>query len=298
MNAEIALTFLERHGTDWWFCAKPHSRFDQLLYDLGRARLFQLMIVHFTPGSGYFHLGSCYQVSEDGMWFLAHLFVNYDEMVKEAGAKGRGFQETVRQCAYCGNENADDLAQCRTCRAWLCEDSCLALHMTTQHQSAVCLTCGKAGPFCCNKVRCCGCTTIHQKTCPFVQEKEQSRTTYGTYRESGSGNFSADDMRDAINRMFRDQAQYQFGGFGSFGRQSSAGKPPPFGTAPGASKEVRDAFTLLGLPLTATAEAIKKMYKTKALVAHPDHGGAHQAMVKLNNAKDIALAHADKAKAK
>jgi hypothetical protein len=46
---------------------------------------------------------------------------------------------------------------------------------------------------------------------------------------------------------------------------------------------------ILGVPATATAEQIRAAYSAKAREAHPDTGGSHDAMARLNRARDIAL---------
>lgn len=47
-----------------------------------------------------------------------------------------------------------------------------------------------------------------------------------------------------------------------------------------------DAYAVLGLPLTATLEEVKRNYKRLAAVFHPDKGGYKEAMVLLNQAYD------------
>lgn len=84
-TAEIELTFLERTGDCWRFGVKSHPRFEQLLLDLSRPGLFQLKTIYYAPGSGYVSRGKAYQISEDGMWFLSHLFSNWGEMLAQHG---------------------------------------------------------------------------------------------------------------------------------------------------------------------------------------------------------------------
>lgn len=49
-------------------------------------------------------------------------------------------------------------------------------------------------------------------------------------------------------------------------------------------------WEILGLsPNTDTEAEVMNAWKNKALRAHPDHGGSHQAMTELNEAKDLAL---------
>jgi len=47
-----------------------------------------------------------------------------------------------------------------------------------------------------------------------------------------------------------------------------------------------DAYSILGLPQTATLEEVKGNYKRLAAVFHPDKGGYTEAMVLLNRAYD------------
>jgi len=52
------------------------------------------------------------------------------------------------------------------------------------------------------------------------------------------------------------------------------------------------AFATLGLPLAASLDEIKNAYRRKAVVHHPDRGGDHASMVKLNAAYETALEYA------
>ena len=54
----------------------------------------------------------------------------------------------------------------------------------------------------------------------------------------------------------------------------------------------QQAFTLLGLPVSASRRRIQRAYRQLAHQHHPDHGGSHQMMVALNAAYQLALAHA------
>jgi len=50
---------------------------------------------------------------------------------------------------------------------------------------------------------------------------------------------------------------------------------------------VDEAFKTLDLPKSATPEALKKQYRTKAIENHPDRGGDEAKMKKINEAKEI-----------
>ena len=52
------------------------------------------------------------------------------------------------------------------------------------------------------------------------------------------------------------------------------------------------AFTLLGLPSIASIDEIKSAYRRKAVECHPDRGGEHLSMVKLNAAYEAAVEYA------
>lgn len=52
------------------------------------------------------------------------------------------------------------------------------------------------------------------------------------------------------------------------------------------------AFAVLGLPLAASVDEIKAAYRRKAIDAHPDRGGDHAAMVRLNVAYEAAVEYA------
>jgi DnaJ domain len=52
------------------------------------------------------------------------------------------------------------------------------------------------------------------------------------------------------------------------------------------------AFTTLGLPATASVDEIKAAYRRGAIQLHPDRGGDHSAMVRLNAAYEEAAEYA------
>jgi hypothetical protein len=43
----------------------------------------------------------------------------------------------------------------------------------------------------------------------------------------------------------------------------------------------------LDIPANADLQSIKKAYRAKAIVSHPDHGGSHEAMLRINEAYEI-----------
>lgn len=56
----------------------------------------------------------------------------------------------------------------------------------------------------------------------------------------------------------------------------------PFGSTMG--QDNLDPFDILGVDMDATYEEVKKAYRKKAAKAHPDAGGSHEEMVKVNAA--------------
>lgn len=243
MSGEVELIFLERRGDRWQFKTKPHGRFDKMWGAMSYINAFNTKIVRFTPGSGYMHIKQCYEVSEEGMWFLRPHFANWDEMLKNGNPKHT--EEEV--CAKCGVDGFDDLNECDTC-----------------HQ-----------------IFCSGCFSEHR----YNELKQESNYNYKYTWEfvNGGGN-------DEIHNFFRN-----FGGSYSFRygqrREYTSGYVPP---NPSVSKSVREAFSLLGLEHTANADQIKKAFRSKAKVMHPDTGGNVNDMAKLSNAKDVALQHAER----
>jgi hypothetical protein len=52
------------------------------------------------------------------------------------------------------------------------------------------------------------------------------------------------------------------------------------------------AFAVLGLPIAASVDQIKAAYRREAIRAHPDRGGDHALMVRLNAAYEAAVDYA------
>lgn len=88
---------------------------------------------------------------------------------------------------------------------------------------------------------------------------------------------------EGMGEIFR-----RFSAGGPYARAQAARNAQPL------TQETQAAFALLGIPHTSSAEEIKRAFKAKALVTHPDHGGSHNDMIKLNKARDAALAYVER----
>ena len=55
-------------------------------------------------------------------------------------------------------------------------------------------------------------------------------------------------------------------------------------------RTVEEALSILQLTPPPTASDIKRAYRTQAFKSHPDRGGSHAAMIKINAAYELALA--------
>ena len=257
MSGDVELLFLERVQQErWQFKTKPHEHFDALMDAVVRASIFHIRTIYFTPGSVYARVGKCYEVSNDGMQFFRPLFANYEEMAAKAGhAYYRPFEEQEK-------------AQERYC----------------------CIFCGVSGLIdkliecnVCHNLFCSSCIPLHKFS--HAQQESEERKKQQQYEHTFNTNW---DPADAFGYTFEDLFPYARMRGSAY--RSTTGTPPK----PNVPKNVRDAFDLLSLAYTANAAQIKKAFKAKALVTHPDRGGSHADMVKLNKAKEIALAFAGK----
>ena len=48
-----------------------------------------------------------------------------------------------------------------------------------------------------------------------------------------------------------------------------------------------DYYEILGLPSDAGMQDIKNAYRRRAVECHPDHGGAHEKMLLINEAREV-----------
>lgn len=136
-TAENELEFLQTAPFEkWWFKVKePSEQFTKLFNSLIDKRLFHIKLIRFMPGSGYFSIGQVAEIDEEGMWFLSHLFSNWQEMYEQAvppwkrEKSEQGEPEQEKTCIGCGLDGFNDLLQCETCQQWVCL-MCWAIHKT------------------------------------------------------------------------------------------------------------------------------------------------------------------------
>jgi hypothetical protein len=61
---------------------------------------------------------------------------------------------------------------------------------------------------------------------------------------------------------------------------------PQSGSKQSARDSSCDPFVILGVNMDSTKEEVEKAFKEKAFKHHPDHGGTHEDMVRVNAARD------------
>lgn len=91
---------------------------------------------------------------------------------------------------------------------------------------------------------------------------------------------SVADNVQAIRKTIEALRGIERWGSGSMVEQAFTGFMALPGTSP---------WDILGVPRTATREQIEVAYRQKARAAHPDNGGNHEAMTRLNLAREEAL---------
>jgi len=130
-QAEVELTLLEYivlSGSDrrWRFKAKPNPRFDQLMRDMITVHLFQIREVYFTLTSGDYSKQHAYEIHDDSMWFLSHLFVNWTGMFEKAKVHTSRTYQGQPRCSRCG-QDCFRSCQCAHCNKTFCK-ICYDLH--------------------------------------------------------------------------------------------------------------------------------------------------------------------------
>ena len=121
-----------------------------------------------------------------------------------------------------------------------------------------------------------------------------AKKAYGESLRGEDQRSKARDPRAEFEERFRRAFEEQFGrafddawrraqeGVGSGYRSGFSGDPEPIPPA---------SIRVLGLRWPATREAIGKAYRALAIQNHPDRGGRHEDMVRINQARDEALAY-------
>jgi DnaJ domain len=293
-TAEIALTFLRRtYDHKWEFGITPDERFDRLIEVMAYSLRYALRTIYYTPGSGHFKHGKGYEISDEGLWVVSHLFSNYSEMRETIPEpEWRIFEEPRKQCSTC-HTPLSNYWTCTICYERLCpictpehthtykrtEEKRQERHEQTKQQIEFCEAC-KQPAFerqpClhCGQRVCMNCYTLH---------KQQSNPFQGfTFGYSFDGTLDMDYAK-FWEHLFESQSQQQKYSSGGYATQ-----------APRVSNEVRDAFKTLGLvDMRATAAEIKRAYRKLAAQYHPDRPtGNVEKMKQVNRARDVALGHA------
>lgn len=142
----------------------------------------------------------------------------------------------------------------------------------------------------CNKFVCVSCVNAHNAAAHTPKPGSFSDAMKEQLRRSQESaySFTYHINIDHITVEHVEEIFRRFSTSGPYARAQSTREATPNPL----SKEVQTAFATLGIPASSPVDEIKKAFKAKALLVHPDRGGNHAEMVNLNQAKEIALAHA------
>lgn len=237
-------------------------------------------------------------------------------------------QKQEKTCVHCGADEFNDLHECHDCHKWVCEHHWhkhKADHLYTQQQAQTwhwCAGCNRAkqqdanksgSPFwqcpTCHEYYCEACTmrhthvyaranfagrfnvdnfTIHGVDFKIDPDfiKESLKTAERVRQEQEAKQKAEEEARRRKEEEFqREKARLNE----EFFRRFFGGSYTSFSSS---STELQQAFSVLQLSTRATVQEVKHAFKRKAKEAHPDVGGSEEAFKKLNNAYELALAHA------
>lgn len=132
------------------------------------------------------------------------------------------------------------------------------------------------------------CEYCHLPVCLLCRQAHMNANHMGEILRGYTGStytwrVNPDITLEGMEEIFR-----RFSASGPYARSQATRNAKPL------TQETQAAFALLGIPHTSSAEEIKKAFRAKALVTHPDHGGDQQEMIKLNKARDVALAYVER----
>jgi hypothetical protein len=96
-------------------------------------------------------------------------------------------------------------------------------------------------------------------------------------------------LKEQRQRFAREQGQQQWQGQRAQRQGAEQPRNPLKGDDLKFPRTVEEAFGLLSLTPPVTLHDIKHAYRRQALKYHPDRGGSHAAMVKINAAYELAL---------
>ncbi len=111
----------------------------------------------------------------------------------------------------------------------------------------------------------------------FERQRQETRERFARERER-----EASERETAQQQKQRQQRQQK--------KAQQRKEPHPKREDVRLPRTVEEALAILHLTPPVTASDIKRAYRTQAFKSHPDRGGSHAAMVKINAAYELALA--------
>jgi hypothetical protein len=125
-----------------------------------------------------------------------------------------------------------------------------------------------------------------QEKCRLYQEEQRNRRQ----REARERQAQQNQQRSRTNN--HSYSGNPFEDFEDFYRRFYGSRGPQARRT--TSNTILDWRTVLGIPngVSVTKDMIRSYFRKKAKECHPDAGGSHEAMVRLNHAKETAMAYA------
>lgn len=111
----------------------------------------------------------------------------------------------------------------------------------------------------------------------FEQQQQEARERFAREQER-----KASERETAQQQRQRQQRQQK--------KAQKRKEPQPKREAVKLPRTIEEALAALHLAPPVTASDIKRAYRILAFKSHPDHGGSHAAMVRINAAYELALA--------
>lgn len=316
-TAEIELAFLERSREGIYEFAINYSnhreRFDRLIEALTMfSYRYGLKVIYYTSGSGHYRHGKGYQINEDGMWLLSHLFSNWTEMYERVSSRNK--HSPHRKCFTCDTELENAWWRCDVCRETFCQD-CSTGHthaydwrkrqeeqraQETAREDIHLFFCEGCGEPCterydclhCGKHLCHACHSAHSaRTNPYTRftgQRESASTSNSSHAKSNfewTFNTGAFSSQEAWETLFSAFFKNGSGNASSGTRQQYSTSSVPYAT--------QAAFKELGIAPTRDIEKIRQAFRMKVKASATGDGGYKGDMDKLTKAKEAALQYAE-----